>query len=125
MGKTGEALAADLYRLLVVARNDLPSVADAYHECAKHSGSAGTGAAAAMTRPVYFGGRLGPVHDAWVDLHEKVHRHLAVTGENLDDAAAALELAARQYHDTDATAGQKLDALLKQNGDPAGERGTV
>ena len=125
MGKTGEALAADLYKLLVVARNDLPSVADAYHDCAKHSGSAGSGVATAMTRPAYFGGTLGPVHDAWVNLHDKVHKYLADTGRNLDDTGAALELAANQYHDTDTEAGKALDGLLSQNGNPAGERGKV
>jgi hypothetical protein len=60
MGLAGEALGVDLYRLVYVARNDLPSLADIYHECARRADVARSGLAAAMNRPAHFDGTLDP-----------------------------------------------------------------
>jgi hypothetical protein len=52
-----------------------------------------------------------------------VHTHLANTARNMYDTAAALLLAVEVYRATDEAAARELDRFLKQNGDPATERG--
>jgi len=118
VGKTPDEFAFDLYKLLVVAKDDLPSVAHIYHDCTANSASALAGVDAAMTRPAYFGGSLGPVHDSWVALHDAVQKILEDTGINLDDTATALDQAARQYEATDTAAAKALRDLIAQDGDP-------
>ena len=65
----GADLGVDLYKLLVVAKDDLPSVSAIYGDAVAKYGHARSGLDGVMARPDHFGGDPGPVHAAWVALH--------------------------------------------------------
>lgn len=113
----GKDLGADLYQILTVAKDDLPSIAAIYHEC-KGKVDATSGVDGAMRRPDFFGGSLGPVHDAWVSVRDLLDRFLGDTSTNLEDTGHALELAVKAYAGTDADASAELDRLRQVNGEP-------
>jgi hypothetical protein len=115
---SGEALGADLYKLLVVGKDDLPSVAAIYGEAVQMFGNTAKVAADAMRRPEYFGGSLGRVHDSWMALRDTVNRFLSDTQGSLDDTGHALVLAVGAYEASDTVARDKLRSLRQQNGEP-------
>jgi hypothetical protein len=85
----GVDLAVDLYRMLVVAKDDLPSVSTVYGDVIAKYGQARSGLDGAMTRPDHFGGgALGPVHAAWIELHGAAVKFMTDTQTSLNDTAA-------------------------------------
>ncbi|WP_027344953.1 hypothetical protein [Hamadaea tsunoensis] len=115
----GDALGADLYKLLIVGQQDLPSIAEIYHEGVGDVDAAGGQAASAMNRPAYFGGGSGgPVHDSWAALQQTVQSLLKQTASNLDDTGHALVLAVNAYAAADTGARDKLTSLRSVNGEP-------
>lgn len=115
----GEELGADLYKLLVVGQQDLPSIAEIYHESVADLDAAGGQAGAAMNRPAFFGGGGGgPVQEAWSALEQTVQHLLKETASNLDDTGHALVLAVNAYAAADGAARDKLNSLRSVNGEP-------
>jgi hypothetical protein len=105
----GKEFGVDLYELEKVAKVDFPTVAadygDAIGTCERLRGEL----AQAMQRPAKFGGdALGPVYQAYLDLHDTVTGFLKETKANLDDTATALDKAARHYAETDQAARDEL-----------------
>jgi len=118
----GEALGADLYKLLIVGKQDLPSIAEIYHEGVGDVDAAGGQASAAMSRPAYFGGGAGgPVQSSWTALQQTVQSLLKETASNLDDTGHALVLAVNAYAATDGAAADRLAALRRDSGEPTGK----
>ncbi|MEV6640832.1 type VII secretion target [Amycolatopsis sp. NPDC051371] len=115
----GVDLAVDLYRMLVVAKDDLPSVSAVYGDVVAKYGLARSGLDGAMARPDHFGGgALGPVHAAWVELHGIAAKFMTDTQANLNDTAAALAKAVEMYATTDRTAADQLHKLIAERGEP-------
>lgn len=114
----GADLGVDLYKLLVVAKNDLPSVAVTYTEASTQLSATASSADGVMRRPEYFGDAFGPVHSAWVTLHDVAASIMATTASNLTDTASVLADCARRYADTDHAAAQTFDNLIRQIGEP-------
>ncbi|MEA5367601.1 hypothetical protein VA596_49280 [Amycolatopsis sp., V23-08] len=62
-----------------------------------------------MRRPEQFGGdALGPVYQAYLDLHDTVMGFIGETKANLDDTAIVLDKAAQHYAATDQAAHDEL-----------------
>ncbi|WP_328607308.1 hypothetical protein OG943_46815 [Amycolatopsis sp. NBC_00345] len=106
----GKEFGVDLYELEKVAKVDFPVVSadygDAIGSCDRVRGDI----AQAMQRPEQFGGDgLGPVYQAYLDLHDAVTGFLKETKNNLDDTATALDKAARYYAGTDHAASDELN----------------
>lgn len=118
MADAGKELAADLYKLLVVAKDDLPSVAAEYQVAKDHVDASLVGAANAMHRPAFFGGGQNPVYGAWVVLAETLSHLLGETRDSLDDTARALELAVSRYAEADTEAATELDRLRHTHQEP-------
>jgi hypothetical protein len=115
----GVDLGADLYKLLVVAKDDLPSVSAIYGDVVANYGRARSALDGAMTRPEHFGGgALGPVYTAWSDLHGAAAKFMTDTHTNLGETAAALAKAVDMYKESDQGAASQLDRLLAERGDP-------
>jgi hypothetical protein len=115
----GVDLGVDLYKLLIVAKDDLPSVSAVYGDVAGKYGRARSGLDAAMTRPEHFGGgALGPVHGAWTELYEVAVKFMKDTETNLDETAAALAKAVTLYEENDRAAADQLNRLLAERGEP-------
>jgi hypothetical protein len=114
----GADLGVDLYKLLVVAKNDLPSVAATYTDAGKQLSAAASSVDSVMRRPEYFGDAFGPVHPAWVALHDAAASIMATTASSLTDTASVLADCARRYADTDHAAAQTFDNLIRQVGEP-------
>jgi ABC-type transporter Mla subunit MlaD len=117
MAETGKALAADLYKLHVVAKDSLPPVAAEYQAAKNKVDESLLGASDAMRRPDLFGGSHGPVHAAWSALAETLSRFLDETRGSLDDTGRALELAVSRYAETDREAAEELDRLRQTHED--------
>lgn len=105
----GKEFGVDLYELEKVAKVDFPTVAadygDAIDSCDRVRGEL----AQVMQRPAQFGGdALGPVYQAYLDLHDTVTGFLKETKTNLDDTATALDKAARHYANNDQAARDEL-----------------
>ena len=105
----GKEFGVDLYELEKVAKVDFPVVSadygDAIGSCDRVRGEV----AQVMRRPEQFGGdALGPVYQAYLDLHDTVVGFLKETKTNLDDTAIALDKAARHYAETDQAARDEL-----------------
>ena len=105
----GKEFGVDLYELEKVAKVDFPIVGadygDAIGSCDRVRGEL----AQAMQRPAQFGGdALGPVYQAYLDLHDTVTSFLKETRTNLDDTATALDKAARHYAENDQAARDEL-----------------
>jgi hypothetical protein len=119
MSDHGADLGVDLYKLRVVAKDDLPSVSAIYGDAVAKYGLARSALDGAMTRPDHFGGgTLGPVHGAWVDLHDAAAKIMKDTKTNLDETAAALAEAADLYAATDQAAAAEFHRLLAERGEP-------
>lgn len=123
MSLRGDALGADLYRLLVVANRDLPSISEIYHVCLSQADQVTPHIDAVMHRPDFFGtGDYGPVREPWVVLHGLLRWFLAQTAANLSDTAAVLKMAVDAYRATDDRAAAKLRALCAADGYPVPDR---
>ncbi|SDC42459.1 hypothetical protein [Actinokineospora iranica] len=119
MGEHGEEFGADLYKLLVVAKDNLPSVAAEYREAASKLGAVLSNLDGVLRRPDLFGGgSLGPVHAAWVALHADAAKFLSDTESSLTDTGEALAQAVNQYAETDHAAKVELDRLRQTVGEP-------
>lgn len=119
MPDRGVDLGVDLYKLLVVAKDDFPSVSAIYGDAVAKYGQARSALDGAMTRPDHFGGEtLGPVHAAWVELHGAVAKFMKDTQTNLDETAASLADAVQAYEATDRAAAKEFDRLLAERGEP-------
>lgn len=114
----GADLGVDLYKLLVVAKNDLPSVAAIYTDAGSRFSAVAGSVGGVMHRPDQFGGTLGPVYSAWVALHDVAASVLATTAASLTDTASVLADSAQRYADTDHAAAQTFDNLRRQDGEP-------
>src|SRR3954468_19207538 len=115
----GADLAVDLYRMLVVAKDDLPSVSAVYGDVIAKYGHARSGLDAAMTRPDHFGGgALGPVHAAWIELHSAAAKVMTDSQSSLTDTAAALAKAVEMYSANDRAAADQLHKLIAERGEP-------
>ena len=116
MPDQGADLGVDLYKLQVVAKNDLPSVAAIYAESGSQFSAVANSVDGVMRRPAYFGDTLGPVHSAWTALRDAVASMLATTASSLGDTASVLADCAQRYADTDHAAAQEFDKLCAQDG---------
>jgi excreted virulence factor EspC (type VII ESX diderm) len=115
----GVDLGVDLYRLYVVAKDDLPSVAAVYGDVLGKYDRARNGVAKAMTRPDHFGGgTLGPVHDAWTNLYGAAQKIMRDTQRNLEETATSLAEAANLYAEKDQGAADSFHKLLRERGEP-------
>lgn len=106
----GKEFGVDLYELEKVAKEDFPAVSadygDAIGDCDRVRG----GVDQAMRRPEHFGGDpLGPVYQAYLDLHDAMEGLLKETRTNLDLTATALGQATRLYAETDRSASDELN----------------
>jgi hypothetical protein len=119
----GADLAVDLYRMLVVAKDDLPSVSAVYGDVIAKYGQARSGLDGAMTRPDHFGGgALGPVHAAWIELHSAAAKFMTDSQSSLNDTAAALAKAVEMYSANDRAAADQLHKLIAERGEPTAGR---
>ncbi|MFL6126062.1 type VII secretion target [Actinophytocola sp.] len=115
----GVDLGVDLYRLYVVAKDDLPSVAAVYGDVVGKYQGARNGVDKAMTRPDHFGGgSQGPVHEAWTALHEAALKVMQDTQRNLGETATSLASAADLYAEKDGGAADEFHRLLRERGEP-------
>ena len=114
----GADLGVDLYKLLVVAKDDLPSVSAIYGDAVAKYGHARSGLDGVMARPDHFGGDPGPVHAAWVALHGVAAKFMQETRTNLDDTATALVKAVAAYEAIDGGAAEELHRLQAERGEP-------
>ncbi|WP_405164384.1 WXG100 family type VII secretion target [Nocardia sp. NBC_01499] len=106
----GNRLGVELYELEKAAKADFPVISDDYGTTIGHCDRVRAEVDQAMRRPAYFGGDpLGPVHQAYLDLHDTVAGFLKETKTNLNDTAAALDRAARYYAQTDREAGDEMN----------------
>ncbi|MDQ3577849.1 MAG: hypothetical protein M3443_09670 [Actinomycetota bacterium] len=119
MPDQGVDLGVDLYKLLVVAKDNLPSVAAVYSEAVSKYESALGGVAGAMTRPDHFGGALGPVYQSWVSLHTVAAKVLSDTESSLEATALSLSQAIDLYASTDQAAAAEFKRLREVNGEPS------
>lgn len=110
MAKTGAALGADLYRLHVMAKDNLPAVAAEYRAAAGSVAQTDSGLGA-FTRSTPFNGPQGVARGAWVELRDTIERILKETDDNLMDTAEALTLAVEAYSASDYEAKRVLDDL--------------
>jgi hypothetical protein len=119
----GVDLGVDLYELLTVAKDNLPSVAAVYGDAVAKYGNALDDVDDAMRRPDHFGGgMLGPVHQAWIQLHGVAAKVMSDTQTSLDATALALGQAVEMYAATDKAAADELARLRHTRGEPAAGR---
>jgi hypothetical protein len=101
--------AFDLYELEKVAKVVFPTVAADYGDTIGSCDRVRGELAQTMRRPEQFGGdALGPVYQAYLDLHDTVTGPLKETETNLDDTSTALDKAARHYAEIDQAARDEL-----------------
>ncbi|MGW5715517.1 WXG100 family type VII secretion target [Amycolatopsis sp. NPDC003865] len=105
----GKEFGVDLYELEKVAKVDFPTVSADYGDAIGSCNRVRSDLAQVMRRPERFGGDpLGPVYQAYLNLHDTVLGFLNETRANLDDTATALDKAARHYAETDQAARDEL-----------------
>jgi ABC-type transporter Mla subunit MlaD len=114
----GADLGVDLYKLLVVAKDDLPSVATIYADADTKFRTIANSVTDVMRRPDHFGDTLGPVYTSWVSLHDTVASVLSKTESSLSDTAKVLADAANRYAETDRAAAKRFNDLRRQDGEP-------
>ena len=114
----GVDLGVDLYKLLVVAKDDLPSVSAIYGDAVAKYAQVRSELDGVMARPDHFGGDPGPVHAAWVALHGAAAKFMRDTRTNLDDTASALAKAVTVYEANDKGAAEELQRLQAERGEP-------
>jgi hypothetical protein len=117
-GDTGDLLAADLYELLKVAENYVPSVADLFGTALGGLRSASSSLGTAMHRPDYFWGATSPVQQPLLDLMHTVDGFVAGTQTALDDTGRALVTAVHRYAEGDDVAQQALAIKVQREGEP-------
>ncbi len=116
MGDTGQKLGVDLYELLKVAKDHLPTISGEYSTAIGGFDKASTDVAAAMSRPAYFGGdSLGPAHPAYLEFSGAIEAYLATMRITLDDTSTVLLQAIKAYTDTDAEAAARFNSLRTQH----------
>lgn len=118
MPDSGADLGADLFRLLRMAKANLPDIAAEYAAAAGELGQTENGLAAAFARPAQFGGAQGPAYGSWLDVRDLIKQFLSDTGTNLTDTSHALLLAVDAYSSTDAGAAAEFNRLKSHNGYP-------
>jgi hypothetical protein len=102
-GDSGVTLGLDLAELYRAGKVTVPNGAveiKAAGEALARVASAGS----CFTRPDIFGGAKGAAYAEWEELRATLDRFLNETADNMNDAAAALVLAAETYASTDDTA---------------------
>jgi hypothetical protein len=117
-GDSGDLLAVDLYELLKVAEDYVPSVADLFNTALTGLRSASTSLGAAMQRPDYFWGATSPVQQPLLDLMHTVDGFVAGTKAALDDTGRALVTAVDRYAESDDRARQALAFKRAHDGEP-------
>ncbi|WP_051807314.1 hypothetical protein [Actinoplanes subtropicus] len=118
MPDQGAELGVDLYWLSTVANDDLPTVANVFHDASGHVASAGRPVSGLMARAGAFGGGTSSIFAAWDELWATTTKFIGDTGTNLDDTAHALNLAIDHYVHTDGTVKASFDGMNLQNGVP-------
>lgn len=106
----GREFGADLYRIWLVGKKHLPTVADSLAETRGKVLRSELGDAA-FRRPDVFGGGLGPAHQAIADLREQLSRMLDETSTNMHLTGDALVLAADAYAASDTAARDRLNEM--------------
>ncbi|MGH3748706.1 MAG: hypothetical protein ACRDT8_15065 [Micromonosporaceae bacterium] len=114
---TGRTLAGDLVKLLGVAREDVPALAEAYLSMNDQVADTAVGDKSAFIRQGHDvrGGNAdtpGIVYPAWRALRDEFQRILGESATNLMDIGDALELAVKLYSETDQEAADKLKRLI-------------
>lgn len=95
----------DLWKLEKVAKEFFPTASTSFGDAAGKCEEVRSSLDDALRRPMHFGhSDLGPVHDAYVALHDVAVKFLKDTKNNLDDTATSLDQAAQAYAETDAEA---------------------
>ena len=117
-GDTGDVLAVDLYELLKVAEDYVPSVADLFGTANSGLRSASTSLGTAMHRPDYFWGGTSPVQQPLLNLMQAVDGFVAGTKEALDETGHALVIAVQRYAEGDDVARQALAGKVQTQGEP-------
>jgi hypothetical protein len=119
MPDVGVDLGADLYRLWLAGRDNLPSVADEYAAANQHLDGTNDGLNSAFLQPEEFGlGDYGLVYGPWKVLRDELQTIMADMSVSLTRVAAALCLAATQYAEHDDVARAEFARLRNVNGDP-------
>jgi len=118
MPDAGAELGVDLYWLSTVANDDLPTVANVFHDASSHVGTAGQPVHGLMQRPSAVGGGTSSIFEAWDGLWATTAKFIGDTGTNLDDTAHALNLAIDHYTHTDGTVKAAFDGMNMQDGIP-------
>ncbi|NUT20700.1 MAG: hypothetical protein HOV77_16070 [Hamadaea sp.] len=109
------SFAADIARLWVVARHQLPAATSEIK--AAESALTGTaGSDGSFAAPAVFGGGNGPVMQAWADLREGLESALKKTVDALEDTTTALGYAVRRYENTDADVKSEIEKIKPQYG---------
>lgn len=120
---TGKDLAAELEKLLFVARSDLPAAAQAYLTANGHAADTAAVDKGAFLRPqeTHSGSYDSPgqVYPAWAALRDELQRILGETGDALADTGRVLEMVVDVYTSTDAEAAAELKTLIRTETDPA------
>lgn len=118
---TGKDLAADLEKLLYVARRDLPAAAQVYLDANGHAADTAEGDKKAFLRPQESHSGTydspGQVYPAWAALRDELQAILGETADALIDTGRALEMVVDVYTDTDAEAAAALKNLIRTESD--------
>ncbi|PPK67021.1 hypothetical protein CLV40_10817 [Actinokineospora auranticolor] len=118
----GKEFGVDLYELEKVAKVDFPVIAADYADAIGSCERLRSDLAQVLQRPEQFGGgTLGPVYQAYLELHDTVTGYLKETKTNLDDTAAALDRAASRYAETDEVARDELHRRAQSDPELSGK----
>jgi len=104
---TGEVLAADLHRLLVIARDRLPKIAETYLDATEPIART-----ARLEASVFRNSRIAPL---WKLLREELHTILVRTNNNIIETAAALEHVVEYYTSVDEEASAALKTIIAEH----------
>lgn len=116
MSDSGKELGVDLYDVLVVAKDFLPSVSAEYTGVLADYSMAEAGVAGAMERSAHFGGStLGPVHDSWLQAKQAAVGFMSSMKTSLDDTATALVRAVELYRAVDQAASDELNRQYQRH----------
>ncbi len=109
----GKELGADLFRIDLVGREDLPTVAGEYRYAVENIDHAGVVGPTVMGRPAFFG--ADRVSSAWADLRGTLEKILRESEGALEDTGRALMLAVAQYSAADQEAAAELARLRSEH----------
>ncbi|MQA10149.1 MAG: hypothetical protein GEU98_16665 [Pseudonocardiaceae bacterium] len=108
----GKEFGIDLYELEKVAKEHFPAISTVYGDALGNCDRVLSTVDGAMRRPEHFGDGFGPVHKAYVELHNAAAGILKETRTNLDETAIALDKAARAYAETDQAAAAEMERRM-------------